>query len=74
MDDGLLNWLLELDGGTDGGTEDKKDSLEARFKRCKEKVKGTGKDPWAVCAYLNPKLSPKRRAQLKAKMIAARKK
>jgi len=37
-------------------------------------VKGTGKDPWAVCAYLNPKLSPKRRAQLKAKMIAARKK
>lgn len=50
------------------------ESLEARFKRCKMSLsKQSGSEPFAVCAYLNPKISAKRRAQLKSKMIKNRK-
>ena len=46
-------------------------TLEQRFVSCKEKIGGD--KGWAVCAFLNPKISAKRRSQLKSKMIKKRK-
>ena len=45
-----------------------KDTLEARFKRCKASIGNTPKS-YAVCAFLNPKIPSSRRRALKAKMI-----
>ena len=50
------------------------ESLEARFVRCKAKVKA--KNPkaneYAVCAHLNPRFSAATRARLRRKMAASR--
>jgi hypothetical protein len=52
---------------------DKSEGLEARFKRCKISVaKQSGVEPYAVCAYLNPRISKTRRAQLKRTQIRNR--
>jgi hypothetical protein len=52
-----------------------KDSLEARFKRCKEGVAGMNSSKsYAICSYLNPRIPAKRRKQLKNRMINKRKK
>lgn len=54
---------------------DRKRTLEERYASCKRKAAASGvKEPYAVCAYLNPKLSSAQRARLRRKMAAARRK
>lgn len=52
-----------------------KESLEARFTRCKEHVKSTNPraNEYAVCSYLNPRIDARRRALLKKRMSDKRK-
>lgn len=69
VDNDVLSKILD-----DDYLNNDQESLEARFASCKKSISGSESKSFAVCSYLNPKISPVRRAQLKARMAKNRKK
>lgn len=69
IDNDILSQILD-----DDYLNNDQESLEARFASCKKSISGSESKSFAVCSYLNPKISPKRRAQLKVMMAKNRKK